>query len=382
MSVTPSIPPSPYPIPTTPEMLVQQVTANPELWLERLTKLTLQLAETLAQIQTSQQAAQQYEKQITDLKLEVAEFKIYGLTQARVPRSERTPDVDRFDGSRDKLPTFVAECRIKFIDNADRYPTQDSRMNYVFTRCIGAAKEQLLPYWEDEQIATLAPFKDVNSLMAWLQTCFGDPDPKGTAQFKISRMRMANRDFPQHLADFNKYIERTGWNEEAKKSSLMSGLSAELKNLLIHHDTESMSLQDLTNLCMRLDTKARANQSSLVRSSRFGTNREATLANPSPPTMAPALTRPWGVRSQSTPVTGANLTPVAKTTTQGGDMMDMSKNRGPIPEAEKQRRRANRLCLYCGESGHFAEAHRNGTLGVRVIDITEGEDSGKEPSLG
>ena len=84
-------------------------------------------------------------------------------------------------------------------------------------------------------------------------------------------------------------------------------------------------------------------------------------------------------RSQSTPATGVNITPVtARTTTQGGDMMDMSRNRGPISETEKQRRRTNRLCLYCGESGHYAEAHRNGTLNVRVIDAAEEEDSGKE----
>ena len=28
--------------------------------------------------------------------------------------------------------------------------------------------------------------------------------------------------------------------------------------------------------------------------------------------------------------------------------------RGPLPEEEKQQRRANRLCLYCGEPGHVA----------------------------
>ena len=131
-------------------------------------------------------------------------------------------------------------------------------MNYIFTRCSGAAKEQLLPFWENEAVAELAPFSDTKTLLGWLQVCFGDPDPKGTAQLRISRLRIANREFPQYLADFNKHIERTGWNMEAKKSSLLFGLSAELRNLLIHYDTEGMSLPDLTSLYMRLDTKLRA----------------------------------------------------------------------------------------------------------------------------
>ena len=34
--------------------------------------------------------------------------------------------------------------------------------------------------------------------------------------------------------------------------------------------------------------------------------------------------------------------------------IDVTCRRGPLSEAKKQRRRANRLCLYCGGSGHIA----------------------------
>ena len=34
--------------------------------------------------------------------------------------------------------------------------------------------------------------------------------------------------------------------------------------------------------------------------------------------------------------------------------IDAAHHRGPLSEAEKQRRRANRLCLYCGGPGHIA----------------------------
>lgn len=192
-----NLPPSiDYSIPRTSEMLVQQVSAQPDLWLDRLHDLVTRLSSTLAEAQTVQQLVRQQQAQISDLKFVNSELQISVLSRTHIPKSEKTPDVDRFDGTREKLPMFTADCRVKFLDNADRYPTQESRMNYIFTRCSGSAKEQLLPFWESESMAHLAPFTDVDSLLVWLQTCFGDPDPKGTAQNKISRLRIANREFP------------------------------------------------------------------------------------------------------------------------------------------------------------------------------------------
>jgi hypothetical protein len=368
-------------------MLHQQVSAQPDIWLSRLNDLVSRLTDTLAEAYTAQQLVIRQRAEISELKLANAELRIEGLSQSRATRSEKTPDVDRFDGTRDQLPTFVAECRVKFAENADRYPTQESRMNYVFTRCKGAAKEQLLPFWESNSIAQLAPFSDTDSLLSWLQVCFGDPDPKGTAQSKISHLRMTNREFSQFLADFNKHIERTGWNAEAQKSALMSGLSNELKNLLIHHDTEEMGLRELTSLCMRLDNKIRATRQPNVLPTRFGTGYDSNSTYPRTPKRVGIASAPTvagktvGDRLVSTPATGANATPImARTTTQGGNLMDLSRNRGPLTPEEKQRRMSHGLCLYCGGSGHIASNCPNRGLQIREMGtpVTDEEDSGKE----
>lgn len=359
-------------------MLHQQVSAQPDIWFSRVNDLVSRLTDTLAEAYTAQELVVRQRAEISELKLANAELRIEGLSQHRAIRSEKTPDVDRFDGTRDKLPTFVAECRVKFAENADRYPTQESRMNYVFTRCTGAAKDQLLPFWESDTVAQLAPFNDTDSLLSWLQVCFGDPNPKGTAQSKISHLRMANREFSQYLADFNKHIERTGWNTEAQKSALMSGLSNELKNLLIHHDTEEMGLRELTSLCMRLDNKIRATRQTNTPSTRFGTSYDSNSTYPRIPKVT--VTAQVG-RPTPTPATGANATPVAaRTTTHGGDAMDLGKVRGPLSSEEKARRRNNGLCLYCGDPGHFADKCAKRGLQIREMGTptTDDEYSGKE----
>ena len=54
-------------------------------------------------------------------------------------------------------------------------------------------------------------------------------------------------------------MQDTGYNDEAKKSALMMGLSEELKGLLVHSDMQNMSLQKLASHCQKLDNQYQAN---------------------------------------------------------------------------------------------------------------------------
>ena len=56
--------------------------------------------------------------------------------------------------------------------------------------------------------------------------------------------------------------------------------------------------------------------------------------------------------------------------------MDLSRQRRPILNAEKQRRRENNLCLYCGEAGYIAAGYPRKP--IRIFEIEAEEDSGKE----
>ena len=53
--------------------------------------------------------------------------------------------------------------------------------------------------------------------------------------------------------------------------------------------------------------------------------------------------------------------------------IDAAHRRGPLSEAEKQRRRANRLCLYCGGPGHIAIhcPHRPRTRQLNQVSTIE-----------
>ena len=68
--------------------------------------------------------------------------------------------------------------------------------------------------------------------------------------------------------------------------------------------------------------------------------------------------------------------------------VDAARRRGPLSDAEKQRRRTNRLCLYCGGPGHIAIhcPHRPRTRQVNQVSASNKVDpkhlvTAKNPSI-
>ncbi len=167
-------------------------------------------------------------------------------------KSEKLPDPEPFNGKRDDLPSFVAGLRLKLLVNHDRYLTIRERLTYAFSRLTGSTKSQVLPF----VTASSVNFDDVEALIAHLKLSFGDSDCKGTAQQQIQGLCQKNCEFSVYLAEFNRYVQDTEYNEEAMKSVLMTGLLEEMQKLLIHVNTQNMNLQQLISHCQGLDNRS------------------------------------------------------------------------------------------------------------------------------
>ena len=164
---------------------------------------------------------------------------------------------------------------------------------------------------------------------------------------------------------------------------LEHAMNREMKRYLIYQIPYPNTYEELASRCIQIESRER----SLGRDFRTPTTPRPPPQTPAkkPAPLTTARTEVTTVQkrqySQGTLATGANTTPIqTRTTSQGGDAMDLSGRRGPISDAEKQRRLDESLCLYCGEPGHIA---RNCTqkghhpLQIRVIEEVEA-DSGKD----
>ena len=229
--------------------------------------------------------------------------------------------------------------------NADCYSSSQDKLWYTITRVSGKAKDQVLSYCIDNTVdlTDLSAFEDL------MKNAFEDPDWQGTAQITIQWLCQRNQDFSTYLAEFNCHVRYTQWNEEAKKSALLTGISDELHQLLITVNTTGLNLESLTRTLQLIDNCHRAAQQ-VTRN-----NTRSWVIIPQPCTFATitASVVPQSVHS-STFITAQQVT----APTVGEDLMNLSvlqsQRWGPLSAAEKAHCMQNNLCLYCEGESHKA----------------------------
>lgn len=249
-------------------------------------------------------------------------------------RSAKHPDPPEFSGKQDDLEGFKFKLQQKLLMNEDWFPLERSKVGYAFSRLVDKAMTQLLP--RVSKTDNPAAILNMDQFYAALELSFGDPDRKNTAQKKIANLKQANRLFSEYLADFQRWIGDTGYDETNQRFYFQNGLSRELQGYLVPVDTESLTFDQLIAKCQLLDTRYR-----LIRPTSTSTRVTTT-------TTATAI--------------AGNSPAIHTSNTDSNTAMDLSavtsrpraRPRGPLTAEERQHRIEKSLCLYCGEPGHLA----------------------------
>jgi hypothetical protein len=86
--------------------------------------------------------------------------------------SEKIPNPNEFDGSRNDFRRFTQQIYGKMTANADRFPTAIARLTYVAGRLTGKAYELILP----KTSFGVPEFLNYPEMLAYLENAFGNPD--------------------------------------------------------------------------------------------------------------------------------------------------------------------------------------------------------------
>ncbi|GAA5865994.1 hypothetical protein JCM1840_003368 [Sporobolomyces johnsonii] len=168
-----------------------------------------------------------------------------------------------------------------------------------------------------------------------LLVTFGDPDKAAADSRRLNLLRQTGA-ASLYAAEFRRLALSLNWGDEALKYHFVNGLKEELKDELARLDPID-SLDTLIERVVILDNRAfmrrlqRNNRSYTPTLSSVPTTR--SFSSPSPAT-APV------VAPEDRMQIDANRRPV---------------KRGPLSQAEKDYRRRNNLCSFCGAAGHFAD---------------------------
>ncbi|GAA5873412.1 hypothetical protein JCM1840_007375 [Sporobolomyces johnsonii] len=212
-----------------------------------------------------------------------------------------------------------------------------------------------------------------------LITTWGDPDKKAADARRLHLLRQTGA-ASLYAAEFRRLSLSLNWGDEAFQYHFVNGLKEELKDELARLDPIN-DFDTLVDRVVLLDNRAYHRR--LQKAGKGGTYPIFTAPRPSTASETPAEDRMQ---------VDANRKPAVPT------------RRGPLTQAEKDHRRKNNLCSYCGGAGHFQDAcpalaargqHPNGPRPLRTAAATfhftsphlpdnstepqDDEQSGKDP---
>ena len=225
---------------------------------------------------------------------------------------------DKFDGTRSKFRGFVNQIRLIIRMEPLRYPTEETQVGLIGTLLSGTALSWFSPLVEKDSPL----LQDFYGFLEEFTNTFGETDKERTATTKICSLQQRLRAASVYAAEFRQLACDVDWDDKALISAFRWGLRDDVKDLLLN-------LPDPTTLSEAITQAVRCDN-------RLFERRQERRSS-----------------SSSYRVDAATPTRQSNASTREPMQIDSSKILKLSPE-EKDRRRKEDLCLYCGEKGHRA----------------------------
>ena len=285
--------------------------------------------------QVSIEKAQQYDElstRVLQLETTLRSLHQQAPMQQTSPKEPKICLPGKFDGNPSQFRGFLNQVRLVIHMHPNRYPTDAAQVGLVGTLLTGTALAWFAPLLEKKSPL----LQDFEGFIKEFQANFGDTDSVRTTINKIRRLRQGDRPASAYVADFRLLACDIPWDEEALMDQFRYGLRNDVKDLLLTFHEDPRSLTEAVSRAVRCDNRL------------FERRSERQLMS------RPRMDQTYASVVASTPT---NTTQTSHMIPSGGPSpmeIDVKRRRGPLSKAEKQRRRANRLCLYCGGPGHIA----------------------------
>lgn len=279
------------------------------------------LQETINVLTQLQQSSTHYMQQTSEILA----------TLSRRGRHTPAPLPSKFKGAVDGV-TYV-EFMSQLENAFNRYPealdTDKAKISYAFASMEGPPAQYFAPFVAGQVPDSEGYLTSYATFIKALDTTFGNQLQVDEASHQLQRLRQYGTTITLYTTTFKTLVARTGWEPNAALGRYKDGLSHEIKELLLNQWSSLRTLEDTiaaaTNAYRNMMTHNRYNKkdhrlipkNAVLR--RFpGQTNHTTAAAPGPGPMEIDAMRVKHITSE-----------------------------------EKQRRRENNLCLYCGGSGHY-----------------------------
>ena len=235
-----------------------------------------------------------------------------------------------YDGDLSLCRGFIEQCELLFRHQPSRYSFDEARVAQIVSLLSGRALE-----WAVASLKKSPTFySDYDAFVSELRLVFDHPPLVFNPASRLHSICQGSRSVAEYAVEFRILAAECSWNDSALMSAFLRGLGEPIRDRMLLE--EPPTLAALIALALKVDNRLKANRPArATRESTPSLKDYAKSPLPAPsrhPTSAPC---PPHLRSdESTP-------------------MQLGRSR-LTPEVRAQRFR-DRLCLYCGEAGHFVQ---------------------------
>ena len=261
---------------------------------------------------------------------------------------------DEFKGDPKEMRIFLHQCQEVFEAQPTIYSTDESKIRFTGSFCRGSAAK----WYQSCKESNLLQNKSYAYFKKQLTDAYGDMDPHQHALQELGKLRQSGR-CSTYVTEFNILANRTKLNDTAKLEIFKRKLKDELLDLLVTFPDTDI-LFEYQKYAIKADDRIfqRKSEKALsvnpVKYFSSNTTRNNNQVGPTPmqiDNLQLVLNKLASRLDSTTEVNQMNI------------QQSWSKRRGLTIE-EKQHRKDNHLCAYCGKGdcGGFPDVEKCHTL--------------------
>ena len=265
----------------------------------------------------------------------------------------KEPDV--FNGKdAAKLPVFISQCVQHFLAKPNRYQTDRARVLFA----TSFLRDNASSWWMPKLTQPSPIIDNWQDFVNELYTMFGNKHLQSSAQNTLLNFKMKeNALVSDYLVKFNSQAPYTGWNSTALAGAFYRGLPDRIKNGF-QYIQRPQDFELLKDIALDFDQRYWERQEELGQKPARDSNKPKPKEEDDKTENKDAnnsRNRKKGKSSTSNapnPSASTPATPTKPSAPPKPSTGTKTEPRGPITQVEKDRRKAEGLCLYCGEKGH------------------------------
>ncbi|KAL7839877.1 hypothetical protein SRHO_G00265350 [Serrasalmus rhombeus] len=218
---------------------------------------------------------------------------------------------ERYDGSPGMCNSFLMQCTLYIAHNPSQFRLETDKVHFVISLLTGRAKEWVTALWTiNSEI-----LQSESRFLSQFKAVFAHSPTGKEVGSQICDLKQGTRSAADYALDFRTLAAGSGWSEPALKTMFMRGLREDVQAELVFRGPE-LTLNQAIEAAISLDSLLRG--------------RRRLMRESLPPVFS----------GESTP--------------REAEPMQLGRTR--LTPEEKQRRRREGLCLYCGQAGHLCSS--------------------------